>query len=142
MPFRRTNSKVALLEKIPLFKELSRKQVEQIARLADEVDVSAGKRLATAGDTGHELFVIIEGQAAVSRRRGRKRLGPGDFFGEMSLLDGGPRSATVEADSEMRLLVVGRREFWTLLSAAPPLALKIMSTLSRRVRDAEGAISA
>lgn len=66
MPFRRTNSKVALLEKIPLFKELSRKQVEQIARLADEVDVSAGKRLATAGDTGHELFVIIEGQAAVS----------------------------------------------------------------------------
>jgi len=65
-----------------------------------------------------------------------------DFFGEMSLLDGKPRSATVDADSPMRLLVVGGREFWQLLTAAPPLALAIMKTLSGRVRDAEAAISA
>lgn len=137
------SSKVALLEKVPLFGDLSRKQLEQIARLADEIDVPAGKRLATAGESGHELFVIVEGQATVSGKRGRTvRLGPGDFFGEMSLLDGGPRSATVEADSQMRLLVVGRREFWALLAAAPPFMLKIMSTLSGRVRDAEAAISA
>jgi len=137
------SSKVAVLEKVPLFRDLSRKQLEQIARLADELDVPAGKRLATAGASGHELFVVVEGRATVSVTRGRTvRLGPGDFFGEMSLLDGKPRSATVDADSPMRLLVVGGREFWQLLTAAPPLALAIMKTLSGRVRDAEAAISA
>jgi CRP-like cAMP-binding protein len=132
-----------LLQQVPLFRELSTRQLDQIARLADEVDVPAGKRLATTGETGHELFVIIEGTASVNAARGRTvRLGPGDFFGEMSLVDGGPRSATVEAATNMRLLVVGRREFWQLLNAAPPLVLKIMSTLSRRVRDAEASASA
>lgn len=63
------------------------------------------------------------------------RVSPGEFFGEMSLVDGGPGSASVEVASNMRLLVVGRRDFWQLLWAAPPLALKIMSTLSRRVRQ-------
>jgi CRP-like cAMP-binding protein len=140
--FGRSN-KVTLLETIPLFRDLSRKQLEQIARLADEVQVPAGRRLATAGERGHELFVIIEGRATVNTKRGRTvRLGRGNFFGEMSLVDGGPRSATIEADSDMRLLMVGQREFWALLAAAPPLALKIMSTLSNRVRDAEAAISA
>lgn len=137
------SSKVALLETIPLFRDLSRKQLEQVARLADEIQVPAGRRLATAGESGRELFVIIEGRATVSTKRGRSlRLGRGNFFGEMSLLDGGPRSATVDADSDMRLLVVGQREFGQLLAAAPPLALKIMSSLSNRVRDAEAAISA
>lgn len=137
------SGKVELLETIPLFRGLSRKQLEQVARLADEIQVPAGKRLATAGEKGHELFVIIEGRATVSTKRGRGfRLGRGNFFGEMSLLDGGPRSATVDADSDMRLLVVGQREFYELLVAAPPLALKIMSSLSNRVRDAEAAISA
>ena len=135
------SSKTALLEKVPLFSGLSRRQIGDIARLADEVDVSAGKRLATTGEPGGELFVIIEGQAVVKAPRGRStRLGPGEFFGEMSLLDGGPRSATVEAATDMRLLVVGRRDFWSLLRVAPPLTLKIMTTLSRRVRDAEASI--
>ncbi len=137
------SSKIALLQKVPLLRDLSRKQLDQIARLADEIEVPAGKRLATTGERGLELFVIVEGDATVSARGGRTvRLGPGDFFGEMSLLDGEPRSATVEAASNMRLLVVGRREFWQLLTAAPPLVLKIMSALSRRVRDAEAAVSA
>ena len=103
----------------------------------------AGKRLATAGDSGYELFVIVDGQAVAKSARGRAvRLGPGEFFGDMSLVDGGPRSATVEAATRMRLLVVGRREFGQLLAAAPPLGLKIMSVLSRRVRDAERSVSA
>ena len=137
------SGKTVLLQKVPLFRDLSRKQLGQIARLADELDVPAGKRLATAGEIGHELFVIIDGHAVVKIGRGRAaRLGPGEFFGEMSLVDGGPRSATVEAATDMRLLVVGRREFWGLLNAAPPLVLKIMATLSRRVRDAEAAVSA
>jgi CRP-like cAMP-binding protein len=136
------SSKIALLQKVPLFRDLSRRQLDQIARLADEIEAREGKRLATAGETGLELFVIVEGHATVKTRGGRTvRLGPGEFFGEMSLLDGGARSATVEAESDMRLLVVGRREFWSLLGSAPPLVLKIMSSLSRRVRDAEAAVS-
>jgi CRP-like cAMP-binding protein len=133
------SSKVALLQQVPLFQALSRKQLEQIGRLADELEVPAGKRLAIAGESGHELYVIIEGYATVKAARGRTaRLGPGKFFGEMSLIDGGPRSASVEAATDMRLLVIGRREFSALLNAAPSLVNNIMVTLSRRVRDAEG----
>jgi CRP-like cAMP-binding protein len=136
------SSKTVLLQKVPLFQGLSRKQLDRIGRLADELDVSAGKRLATVGETGHELFVIIEGFATVRAGRGRTvRLGPGKFFGEMSLIDGGPRSASVEAATDMRLLVLGHREFWALMLAAPSLTQIIMTTLSRRVRDAETGVS-
>jgi len=105
--------------------------------------VAAGKRLATAGDTGRELFVIVEGRAVARTPQGRTvRLGPGQFFGEIGLIDGGPRSATVEASTPMRLLVIGQREFWGLLAAAPPIARRIMQTLSQRLREADAAFSA
>ena len=135
------SSKVAMLQKVPLFEALSRRQLQEIAKVADEIDVSAGKRLATAGDTGYELFVIVDGNATVKTRGRTVSLGPGDFFGEMSLIDRGPRSATVEAATDMRLLVVGNRDFWRLLDAAPPLVVKIMRTLSHRVREAEASAS-
>ena len=132
-----------MLRNVPLFKGLSQRQLEQIAHLADEIEAPAGKRLATAGETGHELFVIVDGRASVSLRDRRTvRLGPGEFFGEMSLLDGGPRSATVEAATSMKLLVIGHREFWQLLNEAPPLTGKIMRTLSQRLREAEEAHTA
>ncbi len=137
------SKKVALLQKIPLFRDLSRKQLGQIERLVDEITVPAGSRLATAGQHGAELVIIVEGRATVTiGRRRTVRLGPGDFFGEMSLVDGGPRSATVEAASDMRLLVIGGREFSELLEKAPPIVVKIMRVLSCRVRDAEASVSA
>jgi CRP-like cAMP-binding protein len=130
--------KVALLRGVPLFEGLSQNQLRQIAQLADETEVPAGKRLATAGEYGHEFFVIIDGEATVKIPAGRKlRLGRGDWFGEMSLLDGGPRSASVEAASPLRLLVIGHREFWQFLSVASQINRKIMETLSRRLRQAE-----
>lgn len=136
------SSKVDLLKKVPLFDGLSRRQLEQIATLADEVDVPAGKRLAQSGESGHELFIILEGRAMVKTPHGRTvRMGPGDFFGEMSLLDGGPRSADVDAEGAMRLFVIGHREFWSLLSTAPPIARKIMTVLSARLREANAAFS-
>jgi CRP-like cAMP-binding protein len=132
-----------MLRNVPLFKGLSQKQLEQVARLVDEVEAPAGKRLATAGETGHELFIIMDGQARVQIPKGRTvRLGPGEFFGEMSLVDGGPRSATVEATTPMKLLVVGHREFWQLLDEAPSLNAKVMRTLAGRLRDAEGGATA
>jgi len=137
------SSKVTMLRNVPLFKGLSQKQLEQIARLVDEGEAPAGKRLAIVGETGHELFVIVQGQAVVTLPNGRKvRLGPGEFFGEMSLVDGGPRSATVEATTPMKLLVVGHREFWQLLDEAPSLNAKVMRTLAGRLRDAEGGATA
>jgi CRP/FNR family transcriptional regulator, cyclic AMP receptor protein len=139
----RRSKKLTLLQAIPLFRELSRKQLAQIERLVDEVTVPAGSRLATAGRRGEELVIIVEGWASVTvGRRQTVRLGPGDFFGEMSLVDGGPRSATVEATSDMRLLVIAGRAFSKLLETAPPIAFKIMRVLSCRVRDAEASVSA
>ncbi|MDR7418165.1 MAG: aminotransferase class V-fold PLP-dependent enzyme [Armatimonadota bacterium] len=141
--WRSKSGKVELLRNVPLFRGLSQRQLEQVVRLADEVEVPAGKRLATAGETGHELFVIVRGEAVVRLPNGRTaRLKPGEFFGEMSLVDGGPRSAHVDAISPMTLLVIGHREFWSLLNEVPPMAGKIMRTLSQRLRDAERAPTA
>ena len=138
MPLWRKANKVALLEQIPTLRGLSRKELAQVAGLADEIEVAAGRRLATVGETGREFFIIVEGEADVRTVRGRKvRLGPGDFVGEMSLLDGEPRSATVEAVTPMRLLVIGHRDFWRMLSPAPVMTRKIMRALVRRVRDVE-----
>jgi CRP-like cAMP-binding protein len=140
---RSRSTKVDLLRKVPLFKGLSQRQLEQVARLVDEYEAPVGKRLATTGEIGRELFIIVSGQARVSLPRGRTvRLGPGEFFGEMSLVDGGPRSASVEAVTPMRLLVVGRREFWALLGEAPTLNARIMCTLATRLRAAEGMATA
>lgn len=136
------SNKVSLFKKVPLFDGLTAGQVERISRLADEIEVREGRRLATAGETGRELFVIVEGRATVKTPRGRTiRLGRGDFFGEMSLIDGAVRSATVTADEPMKLLVVGQREFWELLNTAPSISKKIMSTLAARLRDADAAYS-
>lgn len=126
-----------MLRNVPLFRGLAQRQLDQIARLADEVEVPAGRRLATAGEVGRELYVIVDGYATVTTGRRAVRLGPGEFFGEMSVLDGGPRSAHVDAATPMKLLVVGHREFWQLLHDAPPLAGKIMRALSQRLREAE-----
>lgn len=136
------STKVKLLERVALFDGLSSSQLGQIAHLADEVNVPAKKRLTVVGETGRELFVIVEGQAVVRTTKGRTvTLGPGQFFGEMSLIDGGPRSATVEATTPMRLLVIGHREFWELLTEAPPISRRIMRTLSARLREADAEFS-
>ncbi|MDR7545350.1 MAG: cyclic nucleotide-binding domain-containing protein [Armatimonadota bacterium] len=140
--FRSGSAKVQLLRSVPLFAGLSQRQLQQVAALAEELDVPEGHRLA-AGETGHELFIIVDGEATVQTAdRRTTRLGPGEFFGEMSLIDGGPRSATVVAKTPMKLLVVGHREFWALLNQAPQLTAKVMRALSERLRQAERAHTA
>ena len=137
------SAKVSVLEKLPLFAGLSRRDLERIARLVNEREVPAGKRVAVMGEPGHELFIIVDGRAVVTTRGGRAtHVGPGDFFGEMSLIDGDPRSATVEATAPMRLLVLGYREFWQLLDEELPIVRKIMRALSRRLRLAEKSVQA
>ena len=90
------------------------------------------------GDPGRECFVIAEGKArATIRGMGSQPLGPGSFFGEMSLLDQGPRSATVTAETDMHLLVLGSREFSSLVNEVPTVAVRMMRGLAERLRSAE-----
>src|SRR5207302_8609960 len=106
------SEKIELLEKLPLFDGLTRKQVEQVGRLADLIAVPAGRRLATAGEYGGELIGIVEGYVSVTVEPPRPvRLGPGQLCHAISLADGQPRTATVVAESDLLLLVVGQRAF-------------------------------
>jgi CRP-like cAMP-binding protein len=132
------DAKLGLLGNVRLFSTCNKRELARIASLVDEVEAPKGKVLTRQGDPGQECFVIAEGKAkATMRGKGTAMLGPGSFFGEMSLLDQGPRSATVTAETDMRLLVLGSREFSALINEVPPVAVRIMRALAERLRTAE-----
>jgi CRP-like cAMP-binding protein len=132
------DDRIDRLEEVPLLDGCSRRQLRAIARISDVIEVPADTVLARRGEAGEDFFLILDGSARVEvSSRKRSRLEPGSYFGEMSLLDGGPRSATVVADTPLRLLVIKRRDFTTLLREAPELTHNLLVTLSRRVRTAE-----
>ena len=124
------------LASIPLFSALSRKELQRVARASDEVTVKEGHELIRQGDVGREMFVIVEGTATV-KRNGRKlgTASPGNAIGELSLLDKGPRTATVVADGECKVLVLGAREFAGVLDEVPGLTHKIRASLATRIRE-------
>jgi CRP-like cAMP-binding protein len=126
------------LAQVPMFSACSKKDLQMIARASDEVQVASGKTLVEEGQPGHEFFLIVGGTATVLRN-GRKiaTLGPGQYFGEMALLDRGPRSATVRADSDMTVLVLGQREFSGVVDEVPGLARKLLQSMATRLRDAD-----
>jgi CRP/FNR family cyclic AMP-dependent transcriptional regulator len=126
------------LAAVPLFSGLSRNDLQRVANAADRVSVKTGRNLVVQGRLGHEFFLILDGEAVV-RRNDRKvaALGAGDYFGELALLDRGPRDATVVADSDMDLMILGQREFLALLDDVPELALKLLRTMAKRLRAAE-----
>lgn len=126
------------LAEVPLFAACSRKDLQLVAKRAEDVKVDAGKQLVTEGDAGTEFFVIIDGNATV-RTHGQKvaELGPGSFFGELALLERAPRNATVTADTPMELVVLGQREFAGLLDDVPEFAHKLLAGLARRLRQAD-----
>lgn len=133
-------SKIELLAQVPLFAECSRKELERIASLADQVDVDEGKKLTNEGKPGREFFVVADGWAKVTLRRKKLgTLGRGSFFGEMSLLDNEPRAATVTAETPMTLYVIDPRSFATLLDKTPSVARKVMKGIAGRIRKIEGA---
>ncbi len=137
------DEKIRHLQKVPIFAECTKKQLKSVAAISRVVEAPAGTVLTRQGDPGNEFFVILDGSAMVEvTKRKRVPLGPGEFFGEMSLLDGGPRSATVRAETDMRLLVIQRHNFQSLLSEVPDLTRNILIVLSGRVRDLERALNA
>ena len=123
------------LADVPLFSSCSNRELQKIARAADEITVDEGREIVTQGATGHEAFIIIDGTARVVRNDQEIATnGPGDYFGELALLDGGPRTASVVATSPMTLLVLGQREFAGLIDEVPGLAHKILTSLAQVVR--------
>jgi CRP-like cAMP-binding protein len=132
------DEKMERLATVPILEECTGRQLREVARITEVMEAAAGTVLTRVGEPGDEFFMIVDGSARVEVPGGGTRtLGPGDFFGEMSLLDGGPRSATVTADTAIRVLVIKRRHFTTLLKEAPALTHKILAILARRVRDLE-----
>lgn len=126
---------------VSLFSSLSKRDLQKIAKASTELEVAEGRDLVEQGATGHEGFVILAGKATV-KRNGRKvaTLGPGDVFGELSLFDGGPRSASVSAATPLTVLVIGQREFTAVLDEVPGLARKILAALAARVRELDSKV--
>jgi CRP-like cAMP-binding protein len=130
--------KIQHLSQVQMFSSLNKKELGLIARAADVVTVKPGTEIVAQGTPGHEFYLVMSGQAAV-RRNGRKvaTLGPGAYFGELALLDRGPRSASVVAESEVELAVIGQREFLGVLNEVPSVSLKLLSSMAARLREAD-----
>ena len=139
---RRHSDKTDLLKEVPLFTNLTPKQLTEVARHTDEISRDAGTVIAQQGDIGNEMFVIVSGSATITKD-GRKltNRGDGDFVGEMALLDGQPRSATVTLDEDSVLLVMHRSDFSQLLDDVPGLARKILQGLSQRLRETDAMLT-
>ena len=107
-----------------------------MARASDEVVLAAGRHLCEQGQIGREAFIVVDGTAEV-KRNGRKvaTLGPGDCIGELALLDHGPRTATVTAETQLTVLVLGAREFAAVVDEVPPIAHKLLRSLAVRIRE-------
>ncbi len=107
-----------------------------MAKASDEVDIPAGKTLCEQGSVGREAFIILDGTAEV--RRNKKKvatLGTGACFGELALLDHGPRTATVVATTDLKVLVLGAREFAGIVDEVPSIAHKLLKSLASLIRD-------
>ncbi|CAB4860610.1 unannotated protein [freshwater metagenome] len=125
-----------MLRRIPLFGGCSRGALSRIAAICRDVDAPAGSVLLAEGTTGSDFFLVVAGTAVVSRADQQlSELGPGDFFGEISLVAAVPRTATVTATSDVKLLAIAERDFPVLLGEQPRLAERIQSQLVRRLAD-------
>ena len=132
------DEKLELLKRTPLLSALGRKEIEAVGMLVDEIDVPAGQVLMREGDTGREFFVLVDGTVGIDRGGTRIRtLKSGDFFGEIALLDEGPRTATATADGASRLLVLGHREFHSLMDQFPAIRTCVLEALAVRIRNLE-----
>jgi CRP-like cAMP-binding protein len=132
------DEKLELLHRIPLFSSFDGKKLRRLGELADEVDVPAGKVLMRQGESGSDMMVLVRGSVSVERDGERlNTLGAGDFFGEIALVDGGPRTATVTAEEATKLLVVTHRDFHSLMEEFPEVAGQVMNALANRVRHLE-----
>jgi CRP-like cAMP-binding protein len=130
---------IRLLEDVPLFSALTRPQLARLADIAREVTYGPGRMVVRDGTPGLAFYVITDGRAKVIKgkitsARGSATLGPGDFFGELALLDGGPRTASVVADGPITTIRIERAAFRSLLKDEPDIALKLLEGMAKRMR--------
>ena len=126
--------KVESLQRAPLFSDLSKKDLATLARMADDMEVDAGQTLCKEGELGKQFFVIVDGTVEVTRKgRPVRRQGGDEFFGEIALLEDVPRTATVKTKTAVRLFVLTRRDFRTLVQTSPSVERKVMKSLARRL---------
>ena len=133
------DDKATALGRAPLFKNLSRSDLVELAMATEDLEVEAGKVLAREGDIGQEFFVIVDGDFSVTKDGEEiRRLGPGDFFGEIALIWDSPRrTATVTAASPVRFFVLTRQAFRSLVDHHPDIEAKVLEALEDRVRTTE-----
>jgi CRP-like cAMP-binding protein len=130
------DEKLDLLRTVPLFSGLDEGELERVSTLADIVDLPADRLLMTQGQHGWEMFVLVSGSARIERDgRSLGERGPGEVLGEIALLDGGPRTATVTLSQPSRLLVLARREFQALMDEFPEIRLRVLEAVAHRLRS-------
>jgi CRP-like cAMP-binding protein len=133
------DTKVEALKRAPLFAGLSRKELAQLARVSEDLEVPPGKVLCKEGQSGREFFVIVDGEVEVTRngKHVATRTG-GEFFGEIALLEETPRTATVTAKTPLRFFVLTRKDFRHLVNENPNVERKVLRALARRVVELSG----
>ena len=132
---------IDVLVDVPLLAGLSRRNLGKVAALGRTKRFPARTSIVTAGTNADAFYVILDGRATVRAGQRRIALAAGDYFGEMALLDGGVRSASVVADTEMLVMAIARRGFLKLLESEPKIAISIMGTLANRVRSMQATSS-
>jgi CRP/FNR family transcriptional regulator, cyclic AMP receptor protein len=139
MPLFTQDKKVESLRRAPLFEGLSKKDLVQLARLTEDLEIPAGTVLTKEGETGREFFVIVDGEAVV-KRKGRRvaTLGPGDFFGEIALVEHVPRRATVTTKTALRCFLLTQQSFLRVLDEQAGVERKVLRALARRVLALDG----
>ena len=126
------------LSKVPMFQACSKRDIAAIGRVGDCVPFHAGDALVREGDRGREFFVIVDGKTSVVRQDVEvAQLGPGDYFGELALLDPGPRDASVIAVTDGETLVINGPEFHALLADVPSITSKVLVGMARRLHEAD-----
>jgi CRP/FNR family cyclic AMP-dependent transcriptional regulator len=133
----RKNAKIELIRKIPLFKHCTTRELGEIAAIADELDLKEGTELTREGKAGREFFVLLEGTADVLMgKKSINTMRAGEFLGEIALVTGGPRTATVKATAPVRVLVITARSFRTLLDRNPEIQRKVLLSMAERLATA------
>lgn len=130
------DAKAELIRSLPLFRDCNATEVAEVAAIADEIDLRAGRTLATEHADGQEFVVIIDGRATVTQGGSPiNQMGAGDFFGEIALLSGEPRTASVVADTDVHALVIEGHAFRRLLEDAPDIREKVERAVAERTAD-------
>jgi CRP/FNR family cyclic AMP-dependent transcriptional regulator len=132
------DKKTDFLSQVKMFSALNKKELGLVAKASEVTKVPAGTVIVKEGEIGHEFYLLAKGSAVV--RRGNRKvasLSSGAYFGEMALLDRGPRTATVTAEEDCELIVIGQREFMAVLDQVPPVAHKLLVAMAGRLREAD-----